>query len=135
LTRPHYDSLVVPIDYINYLEVILKSYAGRTVIFGGGLEKERILSEYKRIKNGTEVNVKVNDVDTVAIVDRASKYTYLNIDGVDLSFTGAAVEGAEYSTAPWTSKVAPKKVKVEKVEKVEDEAPAAAEAAAEQVSA
>jgi hypothetical protein len=117
------------------LEVILKSYAGRTVIFGGGLEKERILSEYKRIKNGTEVNVKVNDVDTVAIVDRASKYTYLNIDGVDLSFTGAAVEGAEYSTAPWTSKVAPKKVKVEKVEKVEDEAPAAAEAAAEQVSA
>lgn len=99
----------------------MKSYAGRTVIFGGGLEKERILSEYKRIKNGTEVNVKVNDVDTVAIVDRASKYTYLNIDGVDLSFTGAAVEGAEYRTALWTPKVAPKKVKVEKVEKVEDE--------------
>jgi len=124
LTRPHYDSLVVPIDYINYLEVILKSYAGRTVIFGGGLEKDRILSEYKRIKTGTEVNVKVNDVDTVAIVDRAGKYTYLNINGVDLSFTGAAVEGAEYSTAPWTSKCDPKKIKVEKVEKVEDEAPA-----------
>ncbi len=103
----------------------MKSYAGRTVIFGGGLEKERILSEYKRIKTGTEVNVKVNDVDTVAIVDRAGKYTYLNIDGVDLSFTGAAVEGAEYSTAPWTSKkVKAEKVKVEKVEKVEDEAPA-----------
>lgn len=98
-----------------------RTRAGKNVIFGGNLTKEWLLSEYKRIKTGTEVNVKVNDVDTIAIVDRAGKYTYLNIDGVDLSFTGAAVEGAEYRTAPWTPKVAPKKVKVEKVEKVEDE--------------
>lgn len=98
-----------------------RTRAGKSVIFGGNLTKEWLLSEYKRIKTGTEVNVKVNDVDTVAIVDRAGKYTYLNIDGVDLSFTGAAVEGAEYRTAPWMSKVSNKKVKVEKVEKVEDE--------------
>lgn len=98
-----------------------RARAGKNVIFGGNLTKEWLLSEYKRIKTGTEVNVKVNDVDTVAIVDRAGKYTYLNIDGVDLSFTGAAVEGAEYLTAPWTPKVAAKKVKNVKVEKVEDE--------------
>lgn len=97
------------------------SHAGKKVLIGGDLTKERLLNPYKRIKLGTEVNVKVDDVDVVAIVDPKQQYTYLNVEGVDCYITGVLTEGTEYGTALWTPKVAVKKVKVAKVEKVEDE--------------
>lgn len=88
---------------------------GKSVLIGDSLPKPRLLNPFRRIKIGNEVNVRVNDQEVVAIVDRPGVYTYLNVDGVDYYVTGALTEGAEFTTQPWTPKEPAKKVKVEAV--------------------
>lgn len=81
----------------------------RYKLIGGDLAKDARLNPYKRITKGTEVTVKVDGEELVAIVDTAGKYTYLNVGGVDYYVTGALTEGTEYETCTWEP--AQKKVK------------------------
>lgn len=81
----------------------------RYKLTGGDLVKDARLNPYKRITKGTEVTVKVDGEEVVAIVDTAEKYTYLNVGGVDYYVTGKLTEGTEYETCTWEP--APKKVK------------------------
>lgn len=86
----------------------------RYKLTGGDLAKDARLNPYKRITKGTEVTVKVDGEEVVAIVDMAGKYTYLNVGGVDYYVTVVLTEGTEYETCTWEP--AQKKVKAAAVE-------------------
>lgn len=79
-------------------------------------DKEARLNPYKRITRGTEVKVTVDGAELVAVVDKAEKYSYLNVGGVDYYVTAKLEEGGAYETATWVPTAPKAKAKAEPVE-------------------
>src|SRR5215471_7223579 len=63
-----------------------------------GNSKDLRLNPYKRISVGKECTVTVDGEPSVAIVDRAGKYSYINVGGTDYYVSGALTDGLEFTT-------------------------------------